>query len=37
VRFAVTGMPKEELARLVKEMQQNRNIVGSEFEAPAAK
>jgi hypothetical protein len=37
VRFAVTGMPKEELARLVKEMQQNRGIVGSEFEAPAAK
>src|SRR5262249_19656844 len=37
VRFAVTGMPKEELARLIKEMQQNRNIVGSEFEAPATK
>jgi hypothetical protein len=37
VRFAVTGLPKEELARLVKEMQQNRNIVGSEFEAPAVK
>jgi hypothetical protein len=37
VRFAVTGMPKEELARVVKEMQQNRNIVASEFEAPAAK
>jgi hypothetical protein len=37
VRFAVTGTPKEELARLVKEMQQNRGIVGSEFEAPAAK
>ena len=37
VRFAVTGLPKEELARLVKELQQNRNIVGSEFEAPPAK
>ncbi len=37
VRFAVTGTPKEELARLVKELQQNRNIVGSEFEAPATK
>ena len=37
VRFAVTGLPKEELARLVKEMQQNRNIVGSEFEAPPVK
>ena len=37
VRFAVTGLPKEELARLVKDMQQNRNIVSSEFEAPAIK
>jgi hypothetical protein len=37
VRFAVTGLPKEELARLVKDMQQNRNIVSSEFEAPAVK
>jgi hypothetical protein len=37
VRFAVTGTPKEELARLVKDMQQNRDIVGSEFEAPATK
>jgi hypothetical protein len=37
VRFAVTGLPKEELARLVKDMQQNRNIVSSEFETPAAK
>jgi hypothetical protein len=37
VRFAATGMPKEELDRLVKEMQQNRNIVGSEFEAPTSK
>jgi hypothetical protein len=37
VRFAVTGLPKEELARLVNDMQQNRNIVSSEFEAPAVK
>jgi len=37
VRFAVSGSPKDELNRVVKEMQQNRNIVGSEFEAPAAK
>jgi hypothetical protein len=37
VRFAVTGLPKEELARLVKDMQQNRNVVSSEFEAPAGK
>jgi len=37
VRFAVTGLPKEELARLVNDMQQNRNIVSSEFEAPAGK
>ncbi len=37
VRFAVTGLPKEELARLVKDLQQNRNIVSSEFEAPAVK
>jgi len=37
VRFAVTGLPKEELARLVKDMQQNRNVVSSEFEAPAVK
>ena len=37
VRFAVTGLPKEELARLVKDMQQNRNVVSSEFEAPTAK
>ena len=37
VRFAVTGLPKEELARLVKDMQQNRNIVSSEFEVPAIK
>jgi len=41
VRFAVTGVPKQELARLLKEMQENRNIVGSEFPvdtppAPAA-
>jgi hypothetical protein len=35
VRFAVTGTPKAETARIVKEMQQNRNIVTSEFEAPA--
>jgi len=37
VQFAVTGTPKEETARLLKEMQQSRNIVSSEFEAPAAK
>src|SRR3977135_1733464 len=37
VRFAVTGLPKEELARLVKELQENRNIVSSEFQAPAIK
>ena len=37
VRFAVTGLPKEELARLVNDMQQNRNIVSSEFEVPAVK
>jgi hypothetical protein len=36
VRFAVTGMPKQELARLLKEMQQNRSVVASELEAPAA-
>jgi hypothetical protein len=34
VRFAATGQPKEELARLVKEMQQNRNVIGSELEGP---
>ena len=37
VRFAATGTPKEELARLLKEMQQSRSIIGSEFEAPPAK
>jgi len=35
VRFAVTGMPKQELGRLLKEMQDNRNVVASELEAPA--
>ena len=35
VRFAVTGMPKQELARLLKEMQQNRNVVASELPAPS--
>ena len=36
VRFAVTGMPKQELARLLKEMQGSRNVVASELEAPLA-
>ena len=29
VRIAVTGLPKEELARIVKAMQDNKNVVGS--------
>ncbi len=37
VRFTVAGTSKGEAARLTKEMQQNRSIVTSEFEAPTAK
>jgi hypothetical protein len=37
VRFAASGTPKDEAARLIKEMQQNRDIVSSEFEASEPK
>jgi hypothetical protein len=33
VRFKADGAPKDEVARLLKEMQQNRGVVSSEFEA----
>jgi anti-sigma-K factor RskA len=33
VRFDADGAPKDEMARVIKEMQQSRNIVSSEFEA----
>ncbi len=35
VRFTANGTPKEETARVLKDMQQSRNIVSSEFEASA--
>jgi anti-sigma factor RsiW len=37
VQFKATGTPKEETTRILREMQQSRNIVSSEFEAPATK
>ncbi|HUI94734.1 MAG TPA: hypothetical protein VLX44_03185 [Xanthobacteraceae bacterium] len=37
VRFAASGTPKEETARVMNEMKQSRNIVSSEFEAPLSK
>ena len=37
VRFNIDGEPKEVAARLTKEMQQNRGVVSSEFEATQAK
>ena len=37
VRFAASGTPKDETARLIKEMQQSRNIISSEFAAPEPK
>ncbi len=37
VRFAASGTPKDETQRLIKEMQQNRTVVSSEFEASEPK
>jgi hypothetical protein len=37
VQFKATGSPKEETARVLKELQNSRNIVASEFEASGAK
>ena len=37
VRFTANGKSKAELARVMQEMQQNRNIVGSEFEGSSPK